>query len=88
MTVQQLPLIWMFHSRVLNSKRNCLHERYLRIAYSDNRSSFENLLDNNKSVSINVKNLRKLALEMLKVAKNLSAPIVNEIFEKRNVYVS
>ena len=88
MAVQQLALIWMFHSRVLNSKRNCLHERCLRITYSDNRSSFENLLDNDKSVSINVKNLWKLALEMLKVAKNLSAPIVNEIFEKRNVYIS
>ena len=35
------PLIWMFHSRKLNNKINKLHERCLRIVYSDNTSSFE-----------------------------------------------
>ena len=29
------PLIWMFHSRTLNNKINRLHERALRIVYSD-----------------------------------------------------
>ena len=70
------PLIWMFHSRGLNNKIDRQHERCLRIAYSDNRSSFEHLLDKDKSVSIHVKNLQTLSLEMLKVEKNLSAPIV------------
>ena len=54
----------------------------LRIAYSDNRSSFKDLLDRDKSVSIHVKNLQTLALEMFKVAENLFAAIVSEIFEK------
>ena len=70
----------MFHSRGLNNKIDRQHERCLRIAYSDNRSSFEHLLDKDK---IHVKNLQTLSLEMLKVEKNLSAPIV-KIFEKRN----
>ena len=38
------PLIWMFHSRTMNNKINCLHEKGLRIVYSDFRSSFEGLL--------------------------------------------
>ena len=37
------PLTWMFHSRKLNNKINKSHERCLRIVYSDNTSSFEEL---------------------------------------------
>jgi len=38
------PLIWMFHSRALEEKINKLHERCLRIVYSNLDSSFEDLL--------------------------------------------
>ena len=38
------PLIWMFQSTKLNNKINKLHERCLRIVYSDNTSSFQELL--------------------------------------------
>ena len=38
------PLIWTFHSRTMNNKINCLHEKGFRIVYSDFRSSFEGLL--------------------------------------------
>ena len=78
------PLAWIFHSRGLNNKIDPLHERYLRIVYSDNRSSFEDLKDKDKIVSIHVKNVWTLALEMFKVVKNLSTSIVSEIFGKRN----
>ena len=51
------------------------------------RSSFEYLLDRDKGVTIHVKNVRTLVIEMSKVSKNLSPPLVREIFEKRgNVY--
>ena len=43
-------LMWMFLSRVLNNKIERLHERFLRSVYSDNRSSFEELFDKEKSV--------------------------------------
>ena len=79
------PSIWMFHSRGFNNKINRLHERCLRTVYNNgSRSSSEDPLDKDKSVSINVKNLQTFALEVFKVAKNLSAPIVSEIFKKRN----
>ena len=32
------PLIWMFHSRTMNNKINRLHEKALRIIYSDYKS--------------------------------------------------
>ena len=38
------PLIWTFHSRTLNNKINRLHERTLRLVYSDYNSSFCELL--------------------------------------------
>ena len=38
------PLIWMFHSRTMNNKINCIHERALRLVYSDHVSSFDELL--------------------------------------------
>ena len=66
----------MFHSRGLNSKINRLDESRLHIVYSDNRSSFQDLVHKHKSVSIHVKNLQILALEVLKAVKNVSAPIV------------
>ena len=52
------PLVWMCHNRTINNKINRLHERCLRIVYNDNKSSFQELLDNNKGVIIHVKNLR------------------------------
>ena len=44
------PLIWMFHSRKLNNKINRLHQRCLRLIYSDRDSSYEELLDKDNSV--------------------------------------
>ena len=81
------PLIFpldvsQFHG--LNNKTSRLHEKYLRVVYNGNRASFEDQLDKDESASIHVDNLHTLTLEMFKVAKNLSALIVSEIFEKRN----
>ena len=74
------PLIWMFHSRNLRNKINRLHERYLRVIYDDKTSSFEQLLENDNSVSIHHRNIRTLAIEMYKVTNGLSPEIMNYIF--------
>ena len=39
------PLVWMLHSRKLNSRVNKLHERALRIVYQDYASSFTELCE-------------------------------------------
>ena len=57
----------------------------LRILYNNNKSSFQELLDkDNKGVTIYVKNVRALAVEMFKVLNNYSTSVMSEIFNKRN----
>ena len=51
------PLIWMLHSRTMNNKINRLHERSLRIVYSDQSSAFEELLERDKTFSIHYNNI-------------------------------
>ena len=76
------PLVWMFHSRSIKNKISRLHERVLRIVYNDFKSSFKNLLEKDGAVSIHVKNLQKLAREMFKISKNVSVPLMSELFHQ------
>ena len=77
-------IIWMFHSRCLNNKINRLHERCLRMIYNDKISNFEELLNKDNSVSIHHSNIHALAIEMYKVANDMSPDIMNEVFKLRN----
>ena len=77
------PVIWMFHSRALNNKINRLHERCLRIIYNDKLSNFEELLVKDNSVSIHHNNIHTLAIEMYKVANNISPEIMKDVFKLR-----
>ena len=79
------PLVWMCHSRTLNNKINKLHERALRLAYDDRHSTFEELLNIDKSVTIHHRNLQVLATELYKVHRGLAPELMNDIFKKRNV---
>ena len=78
------PLIWIFHSRTLNNKINKLHERSLRLAYSDPVSSFLELLDMDKSFTIHGRNLQSLAIEMYKIEQNISPSFTRSIFPLAN----
>ena len=79
------PLIWMFHSRILNNRINSLHERALILVYKDQYSSFEQLLHRDNSFPIHHRNLQKLATEMYKVKHNLSPSFMNSIFPSMNI---
>ena len=70
------PLIWMFHNRKLNNKINKLHKRCLRIVYSKNSSSFEELLETDNSVSVHHRNIHVLATELYKIVNGLSPDIM------------
>ena len=78
------PIIWMFHSSCLNNKINKLHESCLRMIYNDKISNFEELLNKDNSVSIHHSNIHALAIEMYKVANDMSPDIMNEVFKLRN----
>ena len=75
-------LTWMFHNRTLNNKINKLHERALRLAYDNDSSSFNELLDLDNSMTAHHLNLQKLATEMYKIKNNLSPVPMQEIFKK------
>ena len=74
------PLIWMLHSRTMNDKINRLHERSLKIVYSDQSSTFEELLERDKTFSIHHKNIQSLAIEIYKFLNGLSPEIMNSMF--------
>ena len=49
--------MWTFYSCIMNNKINQLHERYMRLIYGDKTSSFDELLDQDKSVWMRTSNL-------------------------------
>ena len=79
------PLTWMFHNRTLNNKINKLHERALRIVYSNETSSFEDLLQKDKSFTIHERKLQKLGRLMYQVKNNLCPKIVKDVFLIREI---
>ena len=78
------PLIWMFSQRSSNAPNNHLHERALRIVYSDSYTNVENLLRKDHSLSIHHKYIQLLAIELWKVENNLSTQLICKISNLRN----
>ena len=74
------PLVWMFHSRMLNNKINKLQERALKIVYKNRNLPYQELLNLDKSFTIHHRNLQKLATEMFKIKNNISPTLVQELF--------
>ena len=75
----------MFTSRTSNLKINKRHERALRILYNDHLSTFNELLTRDKSVTMHVRNLRLLALEMFKIKNKLSPIFIVDFFEENEI---
>ena len=79
------PLVWMCHNRTLNNKINKLHERVSRLVFDDRQSTFEELINIDKSGTIHYRNLQVLATELYKVRHGLAPELTKDIFKKRNV---
>ena len=65
----------------MNKRINHIHVRGLRLVYNDYRTPFEELLINDKSVSIHHRNIHNVATEMYKVKNKLSPSSMQEIFD-------
>ena len=60
---------------------NKIHKKALCFIYpSNSKLTFKELLDNNKTVSIEQKNLQVLATEIFKLKLNISPEILQELF--------
>ena len=58
-----------------------LHERCVRIICNGRQSPFTELLSKGNSVSIHIRNIRRLTIEMLRLDTGLSSPLINNIFK-------
>ena len=76
------PLRWISHSRTLNNKIKKFHKRTLRLVYDDRQSTFEEVLNIDKSVTIHHRNLQVLATELYNVHHGLAPEFMNDIFKK------
>ena len=79
-------LVWMFHSRKLNQRINSIHERTLRVAYQDYKSTFLELLQRDNSITIHQRNLQVLATESFKAKNDLSPEIIKKKLSCRRKY--
>ena len=57
-----------------------MHERCLRIVYNNNTSSYEDLLEIDNSVSIHIRNLQAVAIELYKIVNGFSPEIMKDVF--------
>ena len=69
----------MFHWRTLNNEIKRLHEKTLRIVYSDFKANFDELLEKDYSFSIYHRNSKTLAIKIFKIVNELSPPKMNEL---------
>ena len=65
------PLIWMFCGRCLNQRINKPRERAIRFVWNDYSSGFEKLLTKDDTVTIHMRNLTTLAIEMYNILNYL-----------------
>ena len=90
------PLVWMFHSRKLNNRINSIHERALRLVFNDYSTPFQSLLLRDNSVTIHIRNIQNLAIELFKVAKDIYPKIMKLVlplkestrYPTRNIFQS
>ena len=76
------PLVWTFCSKTSNEIINKLHERSLRILYKDDSASFKELLTKDNSVTVHIRNIRLLAIDMYKVKNGLAVDLISNLFPR------
>ena len=72
----------------MNNRINGSHERALNLVYNDFSSSFSELLEKDKSVTIHHCNLQTVAYEIFEVKNNMAPEILTEIFPQKEINYS
>ena len=81
------PLVWMFSTAASLKKIENLQKRALRFLYNNYQLTYEELLDKANSLTMNVKRLRFLCVEIYKTINNLNPSFMKHIFELRETNI-
>ena len=74
------PLIWMFCSKSGNKEINRTNKHALRVLYEDYDSSFEQLLEEDGSITVDQRNLQNLMTEIYKTINQTNPAYMWELF--------
>ena len=77
------PLVWMFSNPVFLKKIKHLQIRAMRFLYKSYNTSYEDLLLKSGILSMNVKRLRTLCVEIFETLNSLNLSFMKEIFSLR-----
>ena len=80
-----MDIVRWYGCRKLNNCVNNIHERALRIVYRDYESTYQQLLKQNKSVSVHHRNLQILATKIFKTKNGLNPVIIEDVFNFKNL---
>ena len=82
------PLVWHFSSRKSINKIENIQKRALRFLLNDYASGYKTLLKKTNKCTIEVKQLRLLALEIFKALNENCSTFIEDYFEKNENSVS
>ena len=74
-------LTWICHRRNINNQINKLYECTLRLVYNNKSSSFRELLERDKSVTIHERIIQLLLTVIFKVKSGVGSKIMTESFK-------
>ena len=78
------PLVWYFTSAKQINKIEKIEERALRYISDDYDSNYQQLLENNKFVLMEIKRKQTLCMEIFKTFNDLNPPYMKELFQKNS----
>ena len=78
------PLVWYFTSAKQIYKIEKIQERALRYITDDYDSNYQQLLEKNQFVSMEIKRKQTLCTEIFKTFNDLNPPYMKELFQKNS----
>ena len=75
------PLVWYFSTAKQVQKIEKIQERVLRFVHNDYETDYPSLLKNNKSVTMEVKRMRYLSIEIYKTLHCLNPQYMKKLFQ-------